>query len=216
MRARRRRGFGWKRWSTKWLYERLGLYGDYRRGPVAAGHGESAPDRIGHITLHAKQTGKRSAGNPHAAFEEAGTGNVTRGAGLRTNAKVVGATTGPYRRRASPRPDRPSGSTACRVRTMRAAAFAKATSYDSPAWAADAALPVHSAGRYTYAHANCKAGRWRPGVPTPGIQQPPARCYARDQSRGSLSCTGGHIGVGLLCCCRSRWRHILETGHTVG
>ena len=67
---------------------------------------ESAPDRIGHITLDVKQTGKRSAGNPHAAFEEAGTGNVTRGAGLRTNAKVVGATTGPYSRRASPRPYR--------------------------------------------------------------------------------------------------------------
>ena len=28
MRARHRRGFGWKRWSTKWLYERLGLF-DY-------------------------------------------------------------------------------------------------------------------------------------------------------------------------------------------
>ena len=39
MRARHRRGFGWKRWSTKWLYERLGLYGDYRRvrWPPAAG-----------------------------------------------------------------------------------------------------------------------------------------------------------------------------------
>ena len=29
-RARERRGFGWKRWSTKWLYEKLGLYHDYR------------------------------------------------------------------------------------------------------------------------------------------------------------------------------------------
>ena len=28
MRARHRRGFGWKRWSTKWLYEWLGLF-DY-------------------------------------------------------------------------------------------------------------------------------------------------------------------------------------------
>jgi RNA-directed DNA polymerase len=25
MRARNRRGFGWKRWSTAWLHERLGL-----------------------------------------------------------------------------------------------------------------------------------------------------------------------------------------------
>ena len=30
MRARGRGGFGWKRWSTAWLHERLGLFGDYR------------------------------------------------------------------------------------------------------------------------------------------------------------------------------------------
>jgi len=30
MRARGRRGFGWKRWSTAWLHGRLGLFGDYR------------------------------------------------------------------------------------------------------------------------------------------------------------------------------------------
>ncbi len=30
MRARGRPGFGWKRWSRRWLYERLGLYRDYR------------------------------------------------------------------------------------------------------------------------------------------------------------------------------------------
>jgi Retron-type reverse transcriptase len=30
MRARSRRGFGWERWSRAWLYEALGLYGDYR------------------------------------------------------------------------------------------------------------------------------------------------------------------------------------------
>jgi RNA-directed DNA polymerase len=30
MRARNRRGFGWKRWSRQWLYERLGLFQDYR------------------------------------------------------------------------------------------------------------------------------------------------------------------------------------------
>ena len=29
MRARKRRGFGWKRWSKSWLYNRLGLYGAY-------------------------------------------------------------------------------------------------------------------------------------------------------------------------------------------
>ena len=30
MGARKRQGFGWKRWSTAWLYERLGLFDDYR------------------------------------------------------------------------------------------------------------------------------------------------------------------------------------------
>jgi RNA-directed DNA polymerase len=30
MRARNRRGFGWKRWSTAWLYDTLGLFADYR------------------------------------------------------------------------------------------------------------------------------------------------------------------------------------------
>ena len=36
MRAKKRQGFGWKRWSRSWLYERLGLR-DYRvRWPVAA------------------------------------------------------------------------------------------------------------------------------------------------------------------------------------
>ena len=29
-RARQRRGFGWKRWSTRWLYEDLGLFNEYR------------------------------------------------------------------------------------------------------------------------------------------------------------------------------------------
>jgi len=30
MRARNRRGFAWKRWSTVWLYHTLGLFADYR------------------------------------------------------------------------------------------------------------------------------------------------------------------------------------------
>ena len=38
MRARQRRGFGWKRWSSNWLYETLGLFNGYRvkRGMSAA------------------------------------------------------------------------------------------------------------------------------------------------------------------------------------
>ena len=29
-RARQRRGFGWKRWSSRWLYNELGLYNEYK------------------------------------------------------------------------------------------------------------------------------------------------------------------------------------------
>ena len=38
MRARQRKGFGWKRWSSNWLYETLGLFNEYRvkRGMSAA------------------------------------------------------------------------------------------------------------------------------------------------------------------------------------
>jgi len=44
----------------------------------------------GPITLDVKWTGKRSAGNPHAAFDVAGAGNVIMAAGLRAIAKAVG------------------------------------------------------------------------------------------------------------------------------
>ena len=36
---------------------------------------ESAAGTIGHINLDKNAIGKRSAGKPHAAFDEAGTGN---------------------------------------------------------------------------------------------------------------------------------------------
>ena len=43
MRARGRKGFGWTRWSSEWLYDRLGLFNDYRlrRGSVV----KAAPAR---------------------------------------------------------------------------------------------------------------------------------------------------------------------------
>ena len=30
MRARGRKGMGWKRWSSEWIYGTLGLFNDYR------------------------------------------------------------------------------------------------------------------------------------------------------------------------------------------
>ena len=50
---------------------------------------ESLSGTIGPINLDEKLSGKRSAGNLHAAFDEAGAGDVTNGAGLRTAAKVA-------------------------------------------------------------------------------------------------------------------------------
>ena len=44
---------------------------------------------IGPITLNVKQTGKRSAGKPHAAFDVAGAGNVAMVVGMRSKAKVM-------------------------------------------------------------------------------------------------------------------------------
>ena len=71
MRARERRGFGWDRWSRRWLYDALGLFNGYRVWPTA----ESTASRIGHITLGVKRTGERSAGKPPAPFDVAGAGD---------------------------------------------------------------------------------------------------------------------------------------------
>ncbi len=49
---------------------------------------ESVTGMIGPINLDVKQTGKRSAGKPHAAFDVAGAGNVAMATGLRPNAKA--------------------------------------------------------------------------------------------------------------------------------
>ena len=86
MRARKRQGFGWERWSTQWLYNNPGAV---QRLPGASGSAESPLGRIGLITHGAKQTGERSAGNPHAPFDVAGAGNVTMVAGLRATAKAM-------------------------------------------------------------------------------------------------------------------------------
>ena len=84
-RARKRRGFGWKRWRRQWLYQRLGLC--KLPGAAPTTDAESAPSLIGPITLDVKRAGKRSAGNPHAAFDAAGAGNVATVA-LRTHSAI--------------------------------------------------------------------------------------------------------------------------------
>ncbi len=45
-------------------------------GNDGVGRVESRPSRIGLISLDMKQMGERSAGNPHAAFDVAGAGDV--------------------------------------------------------------------------------------------------------------------------------------------
>src|SRR5271157_3557264 len=68
---------------------------------------ESRSCRIGPIILEAKQTGERSAGNPHAAFDEAGAGNVAwpRWCDTRNRkSEPTGNTNFGLNRRASPRP----------------------------------------------------------------------------------------------------------------
>ena len=75
MRARNRKGFGWKRWSRRWLYDTLRLFNNYR---VSRPQPKALPV-IGLITLHTNQAGKRSAGKSHAAFDVAGAGNVAMG-----------------------------------------------------------------------------------------------------------------------------------------
>ena len=49
MRARKRRGFGWDRWSRRWLYDRLGLFHGYRvsRPPKTLPTGEAASPLAG-------------------------------------------------------------------------------------------------------------------------------------------------------------------------
>jgi RNA-directed DNA polymerase len=106
LRARKRKGFGWTRWSRQWLYETLRLFNGYRiRRPLP----KVAPGRIGPISLGVKQTGERSAGNLHAAFDEAGAGNVARSGWCdtrRRKGETTGNTNFDLNRRASPRPYR--------------------------------------------------------------------------------------------------------------
>ena len=44
MRARKRKGFGWKRWSSEWLYGTLGLFNEYRVVRGATSESTSMPN----------------------------------------------------------------------------------------------------------------------------------------------------------------------------
>jgi len=46
MRARRRQGKGWKRWSSEWIYRVLGLYNDYRLGRSALAKAAPVPEGV--------------------------------------------------------------------------------------------------------------------------------------------------------------------------
>src|SRR6201993_1476029 len=68
---------------------------------------ESCPSMIGPISLEAKQMGARSAGNPHAACDAEGAGNVARPRywdTRRRKGEPTGETNFGLNRRASPRP----------------------------------------------------------------------------------------------------------------
>ncbi len=104
MRARNQKGFGWKRWSRRVAVRNTGAVQRLQGSPARA---ESRSGRIGPISLGAKQTGERSAGNPHAAFDVAGAGNVAWSRCCDTRKRkgeITGNTNIDLNRRASPRP----------------------------------------------------------------------------------------------------------------
>src|SRR5260370_34783295 len=81
---------------------------------------ESRSGRIGPISLEAKQTGERSARNPHAAFDEAGAGNVAWprwGDTRNRKSEPTGNTNFGLNRRARPRPYLCGGRSAMSVPT---------------------------------------------------------------------------------------------------
>src|ERR1700694_2896830 len=84
----------WRFWG---LYVRMLRSDRASAGNDGVGRAESRPSRIGLISLDMKQMGERSAGNPHAACDVAGAGNVAR-------SRYLGRS-----RRASPRPYRRRG-----------------------------------------------------------------------------------------------------------
>src|SRR5262249_22244023 len=60
MHARKRKGFGWARWSRQWLYDTLKLF----NGNRVVGQSRKSPKK-GPVPLEAKQTDERSASSRH-------------------------------------------------------------------------------------------------------------------------------------------------------
>ena len=92
--ARKRKGFCWKRWNRSWLYEHSQAV---QRLSSATRRTESCPSRIGPISLGVKQMGARSAGNPHAACDVEGTGDVARSREAADKAENLAGCKSPYR-----------------------------------------------------------------------------------------------------------------------
>ena len=87
--AQKRQGFGWEGGVGRGCTTRWGC----STATGCAATGRKRPGMIGPITLGVKRTGARSAGNPHAAFDVAGAGNVARSGQLRpTGAPVLDPT----------------------------------------------------------------------------------------------------------------------------
>ena len=99
--ARKRKGFGWEQWSRPWLYNTLKLFNSYR---VRRDGPESGPNVIGPISLGVKQMGARGAGNPHAACDVEGAGNVARSRGLPARQSSTLLMSGDGKRSVGPRP----------------------------------------------------------------------------------------------------------------
>src|SRR6516225_9491833 len=81
---------------------------------------ESCPRMIGPISPDVKQMGARSAGNPHAACDVEGAGNVARSGywdTRRRKGEPTGETNFGLNRRASPRPYRKGRSSSRRLRS---------------------------------------------------------------------------------------------------
>jgi len=83
------------------LYDTLRLFNGYR---VRRDGPESGPNVIGPISLGVKQMGARGAGNPHAACDVEGAGNVARSRGLPARQSSTLLMSGDGKRSVGPRP----------------------------------------------------------------------------------------------------------------